>query len=504
MKHTPPITRSILAVSLLFGFAPLSLAAMPAPTPNIKHVVLISIDGLHAFDLSRFIKKNPQSTLAQLAKQGVEYRQTFTPAPADSFPGLMALTTGGTPGQTGIYYDVTYDRALSPAGSDCKTLGTTVAFDEKMDKPGINGGNPVINPALLPLDPRRDCAPVYPHQYLKVNTIFNVVRDAGGYTAWTDKHPVYEIVNGPDGHGVDDLYTPEIGEDAEGNLTTGMDKITASITRTEHYDAGKMAAVINEMNGLTHDGTKKAPVPTLTGLNLQAVNVGQKTAGYLTADGQPSAGLAGAIAHCDAQIGLLVATLAKQHLTQSTLIIVAAKHGNGPIAPNSTRRIDKNTLIDVINTAAPDAIAQITVDRGALLWLHHPEDLSKIVTALAHNRKKLGIQTILSGQKLDAHFGVSVHDHRVPDLMIKTAPGVIYVKPGDKKLAEHGGWRNNDRHVALLIANPDLPHQGITVNTPVTTTQVAPTILSLLGINPAALQAVAQSHIKPLPMLSAH
>jgi hypothetical protein len=379
-----------------------------------------------------------------------------------------------------------------------------VAFDEKMDKPGMNGGNPVINSALLPLDPRRDCAPVYPHQYLKVNTLFNVVRNAGGYTAWTDKHPVYEIVNGPDGQGVNDLYTPEIGEDAEGNLTTGMDKITASITRTEHYDAGKMAAVINEMNGLTHDGKQKAPVPTLTGLNLQAVNVGQKTAGYLSAAGQPSAGLAGAIAHCDAQIGLLVATLAKQNLTQSTLIIVAAKHGNGPIAPHSARRIDKNTLINAINTAAPDAIAQITVDRGALLWLHQPKDLAKIVQALEHNRKMLGIQSILSGKKLTAHFGVAAGDNRIPDLMIKTAPGVIYVKHGDKKLAEHGGWRNNDRHVALLIANPSLPHQGITVNTPVTTTQVAPTILSLLGINPDALQAVAQSHIKTLPMLSAH
>uniref|UniRef100_UPI002AD59ED8 alkaline phosphatase family protein n=1 Tax=Halothiobacillus sp. TaxID=1891311 RepID=UPI002AD59ED8 len=102
-----------LSAALTLACAPASHAA---PVTPIQHVVLISIDGLHAFDLRHFIKTHPHSTLADLARHGVEYSQDFTPAPADSFPGLMALTTGGTPGQTGIYYDVSYDRALSPPG----------------------------------------------------------------------------------------------------------------------------------------------------------------------------------------------------------------------------------------------------------------------------------------------------------------------------------------------------------------------------------------------------
>ena len=49
-----------------------------------------------------------------------------------------------------------------------------------------------------------------PHEYVRVNTIFEVVKAHGGRTAWTDKHPSYEWTNGPSGKGVDDFYGPEI------------------------------------------------------------------------------------------------------------------------------------------------------------------------------------------------------------------------------------------------------------------------------------------------------
>lgn len=487
---------TILSAALTLACAPASHAA---PVTPIQHVVLISIDGLHAFDLRHFIQTHPHSTLADLARHGVEYSQDFTPAPADSFPGLMALTTGGTPGQTGIYYDVSYDRALSPPGSACQTLGTTVTYNESVDGPGAAAGLPSINDDLLPRDPRKNCSPVYPHSYLRVNTIFNVVRDAGGYTAWIDKHPVYEIVEGPNGAGVNDLYTPEIGEDAEGNLTKGTDKITASINRTEHYDDHKMDALINEMRGHTHDGKSSAPVPTLAGLNLQAVNVGQKKAGYLNAQGTPTPALNGAIENCDHQIGRLMDTLKAQHLQSDTLVIVTAKHGNGPIAPHLARRLDRTLLAHQIDAAAPGALAQITTDRGALIWLHQARDTSEVVHALEQNRKPLGIKTVLSGNALRQHFRVAAGDDRIPDIIIIPQPGVIYVKAGDHKLAEHGGWSDHDRHVALLIANPHLHHQGVVVRRKVAAIQVAPTILAALGLNPGDLQAVATSHITVLP-----
>jgi hypothetical protein len=91
------------------------------------------------------------------------------------------------------------------------TIGTVVELDESVDidLTQVNGGGG-INPSFLPRDPNHGCAPVFPHDYLRVNTIFEVVRASGGYTAWTDKHPSYEWTNGPSGKGVNDFFGPEI------------------------------------------------------------------------------------------------------------------------------------------------------------------------------------------------------------------------------------------------------------------------------------------------------
>jgi hypothetical protein len=163
------------------------------PAKAVKHVLLISVDGLHEVDLARFIAAHPQSALAGLAAHGAHYRNAAAAMPSDSFPGLLAMITGGTPKSTGVYYDDSYDRSLSPPGSNCATKGTEIVYDESIDKnvdaPDGGGG---INPAALPLDPANGCKPVYPHQFLRVNTAFEVVKAAGGRTAWADKHPSYQ------------------------------------------------------------------------------------------------------------------------------------------------------------------------------------------------------------------------------------------------------------------------------------------------------------------------
>src|ERR1700690_3860954 len=71
--------------------------------PDVRHVLLISVDGLHGGDLARWTAGHPDSTLARLADTGVDYTDAHTPTPSDSFPGLLALVTGGTPKTTGVY-----------------------------------------------------------------------------------------------------------------------------------------------------------------------------------------------------------------------------------------------------------------------------------------------------------------------------------------------------------------------------------------------------------------
>jgi hypothetical protein len=146
MHITKSILSSALAASMLM--APLSIRARENEINDgrsVKHVLLISVDGLHALDLSNYVNAHHDSTLAHLTRSGITYTNASTSSPSDSFPGLAALVTGGSPGTTGLWYDVTYDRAVSPPAATTSlpitggpslcpgTVGTPVAYDESID-----------------------------------------------------------------------------------------------------------------------------------------------------------------------------------------------------------------------------------------------------------------------------------------------------------------------------------------------------------------------------------
>ena len=185
-------------------------------TANPNHVLILSVDGLHQADVADPALTPDLTNVLALQGQGVTYTKASTTSPSDSFPGTLSYLTGAGPGTTGVFYDVSYDRKLFAPGSNPATAkpGGVVTFDESLDKNTSllsGGGNfdaSSIDPTLLPIDKHGHV--VYPHSFLKVNTIFNVAHDAGLATAFTDKHPVYDIANGPSGNGIDDLYTPEL------------------------------------------------------------------------------------------------------------------------------------------------------------------------------------------------------------------------------------------------------------------------------------------------------
>ena len=234
----------LLAVALSVGLIGTTL---PAPARandefgerhKVKHVLLISIDGMHAVDYENCVASNTCPTLAALGKTGVNYTRTSTSRPSDSFPGLMALVTGGSPRTVGAFYDVAYDRVLAPpktatgnglpAGNclEGQINGTQTEYEEgdEIDETKLNGGFPgystidggvlSINPDRLERDPFNGCKPVYPWNFVRTNTIYGVIHAAGGYTAWSDKHAVYAVVSGPTGtdkpSNVDDYYSPEV------------------------------------------------------------------------------------------------------------------------------------------------------------------------------------------------------------------------------------------------------------------------------------------------------
>src|SRR5271165_2302271 len=127
MKHSrvSALAASLLASSFLSSAVALADDDRPAVEPHYKHVLLISVDGMHAIDLKNWIASHPYSNFARLAAHGVQYPGAYTTGPSDSYPGMLAQVTGGTPKTAGLFYDDSYDRTEYPSKAFYTSQGKT-------------------------------------------------------------------------------------------------------------------------------------------------------------------------------------------------------------------------------------------------------------------------------------------------------------------------------------------------------------------------------------------
>jgi arylsulfatase A-like enzyme len=598
----------LIAATVAATAVSVSTASRNRPV-KIKHVLLISVDGMHQSDLEWFVAHHPGSELARLTRGGAEFSNAHTSDPSDSDPGGTAIMTGGDPGTTGVYYDVEYSHGVFPPGTtDCSgpVPGGNVIYDSPDDTlnavpdllgngsgqtfpsfdeggsiyPGGDDANPAaimnltphpqsgLNPATFPVDPST-CQPIMPWDYLKVNSIFQVIHGAGMRTAWSDKHAIYTSFNGPGSGGmsIDDFFAPEIDSQAvePNGVPYPQDDDWAHIdAATKQYDGYKVQAGINELDGYEHSRGSKVGVPAILGMNFQAVSVAEKVdspgtitknadgtytvgptelAGYLPGTTTPGPLLAGALDYVNAQLRRMVDTIHREGLESSTAIIVTAKHGQSPQDPLLLKRIKDGPIIDAINeawceqqnpTATPDPITYCTngLSSGAItplivagtdddlwqsylsvktqaaadfvknyLWSHpatavlyNNDGVDRGTEQVAHS----GLAQIYAGQEAANFFGVPYSDPRYPDVFGRVQVGVVYT--GGSKIAEHGGDNPGDRDVPILVYAPGTVKPASNGQW-TETTQVAPTILQLLGLDPNSLQAVQQEGTQVLPGL---
>ena len=569
----PMPRRKVLLTGGLAAGLVVAMAAQGAPalahggSAPAKHVLVLSVDGMHQADLTWYVQHHPRSALAALTRSGRDYTNAATTFPSDSFPGMVAQFTGADPGTSGVFYDDTFNHALDPAGTtNCSTAtkGAEVAFTEAADRSQnpirLDAGQGIASPALaalptntlaqtlaakkaltasilkltpkpvnlldpaaLPVDPKT-CTVVLPHQYIRTNTVFEVARKAGLRTAWSDKHPAYEILNGPSGTGIQDLFAPEINSVAD---AAGDDWSTDNALTAE-YDSFKVAAVLNEIDGRDHSGAKHVGTPAVFGMNFQILSTAEKlptsdglTGGYTNA-GTPGPLLTRALGFIDAQVGRMLQAIHQRHLEGSTTIILSAKHGQSPISPAALRRVDDGAIIDALNagwtSAHPGAkpLVDFAVDDDSMLmWLSNRSAAARSYVThslLSHSApanlitdpkgtfsstvKSSGLTRVLTGTAADHFVDATAGDPHAPDLIGIAQYGVVYTgKVG--KIAEHGGDATADRHVPLVVAGAGV-ERGV-VGAHVATTQIAPTILRLLGLDPDALKGVRIDHTAVLP-----
>ena len=486
--------RTALGTICVFLTAALSQPVMRGS--NIKHVLVISIDGLHSQDLAKWIQNNKKSTLASLAANAVNYTNAFTTQPSDSIPSTVGIFTGASPALAGMYYDDAWHRRWSPLGSTCTTSGTLIDLKDTIDvQPEPMPPTPaVLDPARLVRDPDNGCSAVFPHNMIRVNTVFEVVSAAGMYTAYSEKRPSYDFLNGPSGTGVKDLYTPEI---AFFNLL--------NLTQIEQFDQTRVQSVINEINEMNHDGTQEAPKPALFGMNFQSVNSAKKfssTSGYTDAAGDFDASMTNAMQYVDGALGSIMSALQSQGIAKSTAIVITAKHGESPLT-NKRTVVLTSTVSKILNAAINSSgtvgipFNKITQKTSPLIWLANPADTAAAVTALSNASAIDPVFAANVTQVLSFGNGLPFPqpgtgpgtDPAPPDIVVVMKAGVNFESSLTSTThAEHGGFGENETHVPLMVylSGWSPLTQGATVST----RQIAPTVLMLLGLDPNALQAV--------------
>ena len=407
-----------------------------------------------------------------------------------------------------------------------------------------------LNPATYPVDPTT-CQPIQPWDFLGVNTIFQVIHNAGMRTAYSEKHAIYSSFNGPGsgGQSIDDFFAPEIDSQAvePNGVPYPVDGAwTNDNAATKQYDSYKVQAVINWIDGHEHSGKgPKVGTPAIYGMNFQTVSTAEKlksspaqligpdaqgnytegpslAGGYVTENGiqVPGPLLQSALDYVNASVQQMMNTIQAQGETNSTAIILTAKHGQSPQNNSQLQRIDDGPIIAGVNAAwaqkhpgNPTLIVQEADDDGLLWWLSdRSQQAAQFAkhylwshTAPAVNYagqtitvQHSGLRKIYAGAQSATFFGVKSSDPHHPDVFGKAQVGTIYTT--GSKIAEHGGDNPADRDVPLVVYAPgniSAGHSGQWVEA----TQVAPTVLQLLGLDPNQLQAVQEEGTKVLPGL---
>jgi Type I phosphodiesterase / nucleotide pyrophosphatase len=380
------------------------------------HVLIVSVDGLHAFDLANYVAGHPASTLAALSARGVTYTNAHAPL-GDPAVGLLALVTGGTPISTGV---VTSDG--------------------------------------LPADA---------HGLVRVNTIFEVVHQKIGPTAWVGESAgLTDLLRGPSGKGLD------VDCGAGG-------------------DAARVDAVIQLIDGRGCGGSEVVPV--LYGLSWTGVAAAQSNAGYADSVGAPSPGLTKSMDALDGALGAIVRELKAKQLFDSTWIVVTAAYGQARLDAGRRRVIATGELAAAIKPAP----VRVSGGDVAMIWLKDHSSTAAAVKALEARESALGIEDIYSGERMALTFNRPKKDARMPDILVQVRRDVVYAEPGYASIAAHGGIGDWDTHVAMLISGAQLTDRNDPTWVP--TTQLGPLLLRALGMEKFDLDALHHEHSPALP-----
>jgi len=217
----------------------------------------------------------------------------------------------------------------------------------------------------------------------------------------------------------------------------------------------------------------------------------------------------------DADLARIEAAYQKAGILNRTLFVITADHGMMPIDRFIPSTVVSNAVSQA-GTTAPD-IASNTAD---YVWLADPTKAQTV----ADNVLRVNDSGIQSAYYLTTQNGtpkyvsanpssVSVAEENAnqylldallnghqPAVVVFGKEGATFSDPTSKWKADHGGNSWESQHIPLILAGPGI-RQGVVTSAPVELQDVAPTVLTAMGVAPTGMDgqplADALSHASP-------
>lgn len=468
-----------LRLHFLFGFAIacwLSVGASATEQFNqSRHVVVVVWDGMRP----DFVSEQNTPTLWKLAREGIVFRNHHSVYPSATMVNGTALVTGMYPGKNGIIANHAYRPDIDMHHS----------IDVELS-PAVTKGDEVSH-----------------GRYISAPTIAELVQRAGGRTVMTAAKTVGLLLDRNVEHAAGSPSANKANETRAEPLQARVRSVTlfagkslppdisGLLTETlgpfpaEHLqqDTWTTKAVTNV---LWKDG-----VPQLSILWLGQPDLTQ----HESAPGAPAA--LAAIKSADENLAAVLAALDRQKARDTTDVFIVSDHGFSTIE----RSVDlRKILIDTgfaakteFETEPKPGDIMLAGNGGCVLFyvIGHDEKVIRHLVEFLQQSDFGGV--IFTKAPMEGTFGLDkamIANEHAPDVVMafrwndsKNQFGIPGMIDADWQRAAgkgtHATLSRFDMHNTLIAAGPDF-RRGATDDLPTGNTDLAPTILEILGINP--------------------
>lgn len=452
------------AALALFAGTPGSLAQAPAQNPTTRVVIMVW-DGMRP----DFARPELAPNLCTLADRGVRFQNNHSAYITSTEVNGAALATGAFPGINGIVANREYLPRVFPRRPVNTQDLMVIDLNDK-----LTGGN-----------------------HVRVKTLPELVRSGGRKTAVATSKKVGFLWDRTLDEGARDgcITLAEGGTIPEGAIDGLVKALGGSMKTLDDHKPGRLSDDLWTTRALT-EVLWKDEVPALSVLWMAEPDFSQHQFG----PGTPEA--LAAIRNSDECLGIVVSTLQKKGLLETTNILVVSDHafstvsqGFSPVKVAQSAGFDAVDQLPEGKTLAKGQI-MISANGGSVCYYvgeKDPETIAKF-TKYLQGTDYAGVIFTSTGEPGTFRLGEAFLDAPgAPEILVSMnwseeksdngTPGMVISEGRPRGEGMHATLSPFDTHNTLIAAGPHF-RVGVESELPSANIDVAPTVCAILGVKP--------------------